>query len=175
MSSALATAAVAGVVSAAASAHPRPPARHPTARQIAAAVRRAERSKSLWATINICDVRAHGNYQLGIRGQMPTLAFRAQLSMVIHVNYWSKARHRFVPIPSATTPVAVGTFSKGLQQDGVVFPFQRHAGLFNGTITYAWSMNGRKVGETTRRTTGGHPTADYGHPPHYSAAQCRIR
>lgn len=150
-------------------------AKPPTARQIAAAVTRAERSKSLWATINICDVKARGSYQLGIRGQMPTLGFSSRLAMVVHVNYWSATDQKFDPIPSATSTLAVGTFSTGLQQDGVVFPFQKHAGLLNATITFTWSVKGRKVGQTTRRTTAGHPGADYAKPPHYSAAQCRIK
>ena len=43
-----------------------------------AAVRRAERSRELWATINICSANAKpGGGELGVRGQMPSLGFSA--------------------------------------------------------------------------------------------------
>src|SRR5947209_20193020 len=56
--------------------------------RISRAVRNAERSPSLWATINICGSRRHPN-DVGVRGQMPTLGFSASLFMVVQVNYWS--------------------------------------------------------------------------------------
>lgn len=143
--------------------------------QITNAVHAAERSRSLWATINICSSRRDPN-QLGVRGQMPTLGFSASLSMIIQVNYWVSATHSFVPIQStaATTTLRLGTQSKGLQQDGAVFPFKPHTGLLNATITFTWTRAGKVIGQTKRRTTAGHPTADYGSPPRYSAAQCLI-
>src|ERR1700689_1187810 len=66
-------------------------------RRIAAAVARAERSSSLWATVNICSSPTDPD-SMGLRGQMPTLGFSASLSMVIGVNYWSTTAKRFVPI-----------------------------------------------------------------------------
>jgi hypothetical protein len=144
--------------------------------QIAQAIRAAERSHSLWATINICSSRRHPD-ELGVRGQMPTLGFSASLSMVIQVDYWSTAAGSFVPIksPAATTTLKLGPQSKGLQQDGAVFPFKPQTGLLNATITFSWTQAGKVIGQTKRRTTAGHPTADYGSPPRYSAAQCLIK
>jgi hypothetical protein len=145
-------------------------------RRIAAAVSKAERSPSLWATVNICSSRRDPD-SLGIRGQMPTLGFPASLSMVIQVDYWSTATKRFVPIHSAaaTTTLSLGEQSTGLQQDGAIFPFKAHTGLLNATITFTWRRAGKLLGETERRTTAGHPDADYGSPPHFSAAQCTIK
>ena len=144
--------------------------------QIATAIARAERSSSLWATVNICSSRRDPD-SLGIRGQMPTLGFRASLSMVIQVDYWSISKKRFVPIQSATatTTLALGEQSTGLQQDGAIFPFKAHTGLLNATITFTWRRAGKLLGETKRRTTAGHPDADYGSPPHFTAAQCTIK
>lgn len=181
MSSAAATAAAAviaaaGPASAAPAAHRARHHRPPTPRQIATAVRRAERSRSLWATVNICNTRRYRN-DLGVRGQMPTLGFAADLSMIVRVGYWAGSRHAFMPIQSATatTTLNLGKLSKGLQQAGAVFPFRAHAGRLNARITFVWRRGGQVIGRATRRTTAGHPDADDGSPPHYSAAQCRIR
>ena len=107
---------------------------------------------------------------------MPTLGFAASLSMVVQVDYWSNAKQRFVPVQSSTgtTTLALGTLSTGLQQDGAVFPFKPHTGLLSATITFIWSRGGKVLGQTVRRTTAGHPDADFGSPARYSAAQCRI-
>ncbi len=144
--------------------------------QIARAVRRAEQSRSLWATVNICDTRKYHN-EIGVRGQMPTLGFSSTLYMVVQVNYWSASQHQFLPIQSrlATTRLSLGSISSGQEQDGAVFPFSAHTGLLNATFTFIWSRGGNVIGQTVRRTTAGHTDADHGSPPHYSAAQCRIK
>jgi hypothetical protein len=144
--------------------------------RIARAVHNAERSGSLWATVNICDSRAYRN-DLGVRGQMPSLGFSARLYMVVQVNYWSQAKHRFVPIQSnlATTQLSLGSSDTGLQQDGAIFPFSPHTGRLNATVTFMWTRGGKVIGQTVRRTTAGHTDADHGSPAHYSAAQCRIQ
>jgi hypothetical protein len=148
----------------------------PSPARIRGAVRSAERSRSLWATINICDSRRHP-HQLGVRGQMPALGFSASLSMVVQVDSYSAATRRFVPIqsPQAMVALPLGSSSSGLQQDGAVFPFDAHSGLHNATITFTWTRGGKVLGETKRRTTAGHRDADFGSPPHFSAAQCRIK
>jgi hypothetical protein len=144
--------------------------------QIARAVRTAEHSRSLWATVNICDTKAYRN-DLGVRGQMPSLGFSASLFMVVQVNYWSGAQRRFLPIQSnlATTRLSVGSSANGLQQDGAVFPFSAHTGLLNATFTFIWSRGGKVIGQIVQHTTAGHKDADHGSPAHFSAAQCKIR
>ena len=144
--------------------------------QIARAVRQAEQSRSLWATVNICDTRKYHN-DIGVRGQMPTLGFSSSLYMVVQVNYWSASQHQFLPIQSrlATTRLSLGSISSGQEQDGAVFPFSAHTGLLNATFTFIWTRSGKVIGQTVRRTTAGHTDADHGSPPHYSAAQCRIK
>jgi hypothetical protein len=143
--------------------------------RIARAVRSAEQSHSLWATVNICDTRKYRN-DIGVRGQMPSLGFSARLYMVVQVNYWSSKQHRFLPIQSnlATTRLSLGSTTNGLEQDGAVFPFSAHTGLLNATFSFIWTRGGKVIGQTVRRTTAGHRDADDGNPPHYSAARCRI-
>ncbi len=144
--------------------------------QIARAVREAEQSRSLWATVNICSSRRYHN-DIGVRGQMPSLGFSSALYMVIQVNYWSQKQRRFLPIQSnlATTRLSLGSSTSGLQQDGAVFPFHAHTGLLDATFTFIWARGGQVIGQTVRRTTAGHADADHGSPAHYSAAQCRIK
>jgi hypothetical protein len=147
----------------------------PGPRAIARAVAEAERSPQLWATVNICNSRPDPD-ELGVRGQMPTLGFPAHLWMEIQVNYWSAAGKRFVPIRSATATrlLSIGQVSSGLQQAGAIFPFHAHAGRLDATITFTWTRAGKTIARAGQSTTGGHPTADYGSPPHYSAARCTI-
>ena len=150
----------------------RPPSRH----QIASAVRSAERSRSLWATVNICNSRRYP-YRIGVRGQMPSLGFPSVMAMTVTLNSWSATDKRFVAIksPNAVDRIVLGSHRTGLEQDGTIFPFDKQAtGRWNATIEFTWTVHGRIVGRAKRRTTAGHRDADFANPPHYSAAQCRI-
>jgi hypothetical protein len=150
----------------------------PTAEQIKAAIAAAERSKSLWATVNICQVHSNPTSTnpdtIGIRAQMPSLGFPAWLSMVIQLNYYSAAKKQFVPVPSdglrKTKPVRSAI---KLQQAGGTWGFLQPA-LLNATVEFIWRRAGRLLGEATATTTAGHPSADFGDPPHFSAKVCRI-
>jgi hypothetical protein len=146
---------------------------NPSRAQIKRAIQRAERSNSLWATVNICDTKHH-RHTMGVRGQMPTLGFASWLSMRVQVNYYSSKRARFVPLSKASSTLRLGRMSKGLQQLGSTFTFSAHAGLFNATIDFIWRRSGRLLGHTTRRTTAGHSNAAFGDPKHFSAKECRI-
>ncbi len=150
------------------------PGRGPTPAQVRAAVRRAERSRQLWATINICNTRRHRD-ALGVRGQMPALGFPASLSMNIQVEYWSSADGRFKPDPYAKRLVKLGRVSFGVEQGGHIFQFGAHAGLLSGVVTFEWARAGRLLGRATRATTRGHRDVDFGDPRRYSAATCAIR
>ncbi len=147
----------------------------PSASAIAQAIRQAESSSSLWATINICNSKADPD-TLGVRGQMPALGFSAKLVMTVRVTYWSSAKQRFEPIagPTASRTLVVGGFTSGLQQDGLQFQFPPKTGRLSATITFAWKRAGAVLGQTVRAATAGHPDADFGSPAHYSAAQCTI-
>jgi hypothetical protein len=147
----------------------------PSPARMTRAVRRAERSANLWATVNICKSGSRRG-AIGIRGEMPALGFAARLSMTIQVDYWSSSAQAYEPIPSstATWTRTLGTFSSGLQQAGARFPFPAHAGKLAGTVNFTWTRGGTVLGTASRSTTAGHPTAAYGSPPHYSAAGCTI-
>jgi hypothetical protein len=144
----------------------------PSQARVTRAVRAAERSPTLWATINICSSRRYP-HTVGVRGQMPTLGFSASLSMTFDVDWYSTAKKRFIQV--ATRTESLGRASSGLQQDGAVFPFAAHTGLLRSTVVFTWTRGGRVLGQVQQQTTAGHKDADFGSPPRYSAAQCRIR
>lgn len=151
-------------------------AKPPSPRQVARAVAAAEKSSSLWATVNICNSRTHRD-QIGVRGQMPSLGFSSTMSMTITLNAWSSTAKSFQAInsPNAVATINLGSHMRGLEQGGTVFPFQKgETGLWNATIVFTWTRHGKAVGQTQRRTTAGHHSADYGSPARYSAAQCSI-
>jgi hypothetical protein len=151
-----------------------PAANSPTAAQISAAVHQALRSRSLWATVNVCNSKRYPD-TLGIRGQMPALGFPAWLALNIQLNWYDQQKKQFVALTSGGTKlVRLGQWSSGLQQGGYMFSFQPHAGLLDATVQFSWSRSGKLLGETSRSTTAGHHRADYGSPPHYSAQECRI-
>jgi hypothetical protein len=151
----------------------------PTAAEIRKAVATAERSKMLWATVNVCQItgkQAAQGGSIGVRGQMPTLGFASKLSMTIQLNRYSAKSKSFVALPyaTATTTVSPGTFATDLHQDGAVFPFSGPAGLLNATVTFSWTRAGKLLGSTTQQTTAGHRNAAGGRPAHYSTAQCLL-
>lgn len=162
------TASAAG--SATAGATPTPP----TQTQIHTALRRAESSPRLWATVNVCRTKRNSG-RIGIRAQMPALGFEATLRMRFVVDYWSRMAKTFKPVPGASHPVSLGVETTGLHQEGVQFSFPRHTGSLRGTVRFEWDQGRRVLGRTTHTTTRGHHDADFGDPPHYSAARCVIR
>jgi hypothetical protein len=164
----IAAATAATIAAAAPAAH----AAAPTRAQIRAAVRKAEGSRLLWATINICNTARHPR-QVGVRAQMPALGFPAALSMRIQVKYFTGKL--FKPDPGVHQNLRLGTFTRQVHQGGRTFQFGAHAGLLTGAVTFQWRRFGRLLGQATRPTTPGHHDADFGDPRGHSAAACRIR
>jgi hypothetical protein len=146
----------------------------PTPNQIKSAVRSAERSKRLWATINVCDTHKHPR-TIGIRGEVPALGFPATISISLGVDFWSKTDKRFEPDPQASRMIKVGPVSHGIHQRGVIFQFAAHTGRLRGTAKFAWTRRGKVLGSTKRVTTPRHHDADFGDPSGFSAATCMIK
>jgi hypothetical protein len=145
----------------------------PSRSQISTAVARVERSRNLWATVNICNTKHHPNV-VGIRGQMPALGFNSLLTMEVELSYWSDADKRYQSLPSTKQTISLGTERKGVHQGGVSFQFSPHAGTLAGTVRFEWRLKSRSVGHAVRRTSTDHPDADQGDPAHFSAGKCEI-
>ena len=79
-----------------------------------------------------------------------------------------------VPGPTATNTVTVGTFAGRLHQDGAEFPYASDSARLNATVTFTWTRDGKRIGQVSQTTTGGHPQADFGQPPNHSSATCKF-
>jgi hypothetical protein len=166
--------AAAAFAPAAAFAVPAAPAltRSPSAAQVRAAVKAAEHSKALWATINICNPRHH-RHELGIRAQIPSLGFSARMYVTFEVAFRPTGASAFTPLPASAHTVFVANRARALEQAGETYSFQPPA-VLSGIVTFQWRRGGRVLGRVTRRTTAHHHHADFGDPPGYSAAICTI-
>jgi hypothetical protein len=140
----------------------------PTRAQIRAAIRAAERSPKLWATVNVCDAP-----WFGIRGEIPALGFAANLSMTIQVDYWNAAKKRFVPLRGVSKTVSMGTLTSDLHQAGSSWRFKPPATL-SGTVTFEWQLGHQVIGRTTRLTARGIKGVDDSRPRGTSAASCKL-
>ncbi len=147
--------------------------KQPTRAQMRSAVARAKRSKSLWATVNICDTKAHPN-MIGVRGQMPALGFPARLAMIIKLDYYSLQTGAFRPVPHLQMRDSLGIASTGFHQGGGIFQFKPPVAPLSGTITFQWRVGNRLLGQATRLTSHGDKGVDNGDPPGTSHAVCRI-
>jgi hypothetical protein len=107
---------------------------------------------------------------------MPALGFAAWLSMDVKLLYYSSSDKRYVPVPTRGAKlVRLGRSSSGLQQSGALFQFSPHQPALKATVQFFWRRSGKLLGTTTLTTTAGHRGADFGSPPHYSAATCKIK
>ena len=148
-------------------------AKGPSRAQIRAAVRAAEHSKQLWATINICNSQHHKD-QVGIRGEMPSLGFKTQMYMTFEVVFRVSATAAFQPLPATRATALVGQASNRALQLGRTYPFVPSPAQFAARITFTWAQGKKVLGRTTRKTTGHHHHVDFSDPPGFSRATCRI-
>lgn len=148
---------------------------NPTPTQLRAAIQRAERSRQLWATVNICNTRLHP-HTIGIRGQMPALGFVSSMSMMITIDYLDPSTKRFMPDRSVHRFVPLGQPAEGLWQGGVRFSFKKPTTpvVLRGMVTFEWKPSGKVVGSTTKYTVNGIKHVDDSDPPGYSTATCDL-
>jgi hypothetical protein len=144
----------------------------PTTTQIHTAIAVAEHSKALWATVNICDTKQHPD-TIGVRGQMPSLGFPADLSMNVQINYWSFATSKFVPDRGVSKTVSLGRPMNQVIQGGANFKFTPPV-VLSGTVTFEWKLAGKVIGQATRQTGYHYKHVDGGDPPGYSRPTCEM-
>ncbi|MDQ6745510.1 MAG: hypothetical protein M3Z27_05805 [Actinomycetota bacterium] len=150
------------------------PAASPTRAQIRKAVRAAEHSRDLWATVNVCGGVRYPNV-IGIRGQIPALGFPATLRMLFEIDYWDYNQRRFRPLTGVVQPVALENATRGTYQAGVRFKFQPHTELLRGRVGFQWRVGSRTIGSAERLTRQGHGSARYSDPSGFSDWKCVIR
>ncbi len=146
----------------------------PTSRQIRADVRSAERSRRLWATVNICNSTRYPEV-IGIRGQLPGLPFASRVSMTIGVDYADSAHPgTFTPLPGVAERISGGVQTSGTWQAGVRLRFKAGTGLLRGRITMQWTRGGHAIGQLAVVSSAGHTDARYSDPSGFSAASCTL-
>lgn len=145
--------------------------------------------KDLWATVNACDTPTQPNV-VGIRASMPGTGAGKRLYMRFEVQWYDRARRRFVASGSSTRWVRVGSGAAGAVQAGYSFQFaDPPAGeqfVMRGLVNYRWTARtrrrarGRGPGRrTVVRTAKRITRADVlgvqgGDPPGRSTALCVI-
>jgi hypothetical protein len=141
--------------------------------------RTIDKSRHLWATVNICDTEKSPN-TIGLRASMPGsgkkkermfMRFRVQFKGADGV--WKN----FEAKGTISTWQPVGSARFKARQSGFTFPFEPDAGQrfeLRGVVNYQWRQNGGKVvRRATKATSAGH-NVSVADPEGYSAATCEI-
>ena len=154
--------------------HPKP--KPPTKAKIAKAL---HRSKSLWATINICDTPAHPN-AIGIRGSMPGTGEAGVMYIRFRVEYFTAADKtwHFAESGGNSDWIRVGSAKYRVRQTGFTFTFAPPPGggawTMRGVVTYQWRVGKKVVFKEERNTVHGHVDAVGGDPAGTSLGLCSI-
>ena len=143
--------------------------------------RTVDRSRHLWATVNICDT-AKSPDTIGIRASMPGSGREGErMYMRFRVQFFSqvdKRWHNFVSGDGTNSGwQSVGAARFKARQSGWSFGFELQPGQqyeLRGVVNYQWRRGTKVVRRSTKRTTKGHRTA-LSEPAGYSAASCVLK
>ena len=140
-----------------------------------------QKSRHLWATVNVCDTERNPD-AIGIRASMPGLRRRGEtLWMRFRVQYYSASRaawHNFT-LGQGTDSGYLRVARHGRhrsRQSGYLFPFSPDAGetyRLRGAVEFQWRRRGRVV-RNARELTTADRRVTVADPAGYSAATCDI-
>jgi hypothetical protein len=142
------------------------------------AQRTIDRSRHLWATVNICDTPNSPNV-VGLRASMPGSGRRRErMFMRFRVQFRAPdgAWRDFTSAGTNSGFQPVGSARFKARQSGWTFPFEPQPGQrfeLRGVVNYEWRRGKRVVRRATKSTTPGHNVA-VADPEGYSAATCEI-
>jgi len=135
-------------------------------------------SPDLWATLNLCDTRAHPD-TLGIRASMPGSGREAEeMFMRFSVQYfgadrrWHRAARRGV-----SDFIDVGSGAVLARQAGWTVRFSRGSPrpqFLRGSVSFEWRLHGHRVRRAKAYTEAGHPSSTGAEPKGFSSATCRL-
>jgi hypothetical protein len=136
-----------------------------------------ERSRALWATVDVCSPKDQRN-TIGIRGSMPGDGRRGDLLyMRFRVQYQERSSHRWVNVARGADSGFVKVGSALLaRQAGQSFRFAAGGQAFTlrGYVTFQWRRAGSVLGTTSKATDAGHTSLAGADPKNYSAATCSL-
>ncbi len=134
-------------------------------------------SAALWATIDVCDTKAHPD-TVGIRGSMPGTGDAGEsMFMQFRVEYLRERVWTNIGRRGESPFVAAGSAAFRSRQAGVdvtIAPSAERHFLLRGVVTFEWRLRGRVIATALRSTTAGHAAGAGADPPGYSASVCSI-
>ncbi len=145
-----------------------------------ASARDFQKSRHLWATVNVCDTERNPN-TIGIRASMPGSGRRGEtMWMRFRVQYFSFSEqmwHNFTVAGVDSGYIRVGRHARyRVRQSGYLFPFSPAVGeryRLRGAVEFQWRKRGKVRRNAREITTAGRPvTVD--DPKGYSEATCEI-
>jgi hypothetical protein len=141
--------------------------------------RTIDKSRHLWATVNICDTKRNPD-TLGVRASMPGSGKRRErMYMRFRAQFFSEVDNRWHNFTSGGTDsgwIRIGSARYKARQSGYTFPFALRSGQryeLRGVVKFEWRRGRKVVRRASKRTTGGHRTA-VSDPKRFSAATCVI-
>lgn len=137
-----------------------------------------ERSRALWATVDVCSPRDQPN-TIGVRGSMPGDGRRRNaMYMRFRVQYQDPTSKRwlFVARGADSGYLKVGSASTP-RQAGRSFQFApapNQSFVLRGYVSFQWRRGATVLGTIGKPTVAGHTSLAGADPKGYSAATCRL-
>lgn len=144
-----------------------------------AATTKAKTPSLLWATVNVCDTKAHPD-TIGIRGSMPGNGVRAQeMYMRFQLQYLATDDGKWHNIGTTGDSgwIDVGSAKYRQRQTGrnfTVRPPTSGSFKLRGAVTFEWRKGTDVVRRSRLRTTAGHGTTAGADPKGFSEATCEV-
>jgi hypothetical protein len=154
----------------------------------APAQRSIDKSRHLWATINICDTETNPNV-LGVRASMPGNGRPQRMYMRFSAQWWSGSQQQWLDVPNGTSPwIYAGSARYAARQAGWTFDFQTppmgRAYILRGSVEFHWRALEQGKGarraswklarRSTMLTRSDVQGVDGGDPPGTSKAMCMV-
>jgi hypothetical protein len=136
-----------------------------------------ERSRALWATVDVCNPKDQPN-TIGIRGSMPgDRHAHDTMYMRFRVQYQDPSTHRWAYVARGADSgfLKVGP-AQTARQAGRSFQFAAGGQTFTlrGYVIFQWRRGKTVLGTIERTTLAGHHSLAGADPKNYSAASCRL-
>jgi hypothetical protein len=140
-----------------------------------------DKSKLLWATINVCDTVKHPD-TIGIRASMPGSGRKGErMFMRFQVQYFKASANQWAngdaTADSGFRPVGSAKYRR--RESGWNFsitpPPAGQSYRLRGIVTFEWRKGDEVVRRVRTKTHGGHGTTTGADPKGFSAAECTIQ
>jgi hypothetical protein len=139
-----------------------------------------EKSPRLWATVNVCDTKAHPD-TIGIRASMPGSGVRQErMYMRFKLQFVGTDDGKWHDLGADGDSgfVSVGSAKYVRREGGWNFRLDPPAGVsyqLRGVVTFEWRRNAEVVRRAVKRTRSGHAGTTGADPKTFSAAECTVK